>query len=214
VAKQRKASSSEAAAANDTARLEAFSDGVFAIAITLLILEIDIGGGEGALTERLLRAWPSYLAYVLSFVMIGVMWANHHAIFRLIERTTHGLLVTNLLLLMMVAFLPFPTNVLADNIRAGADIAFADRRAAAVFYSATFVGISIFFNVMWQVASRGNRLIHKGAEDAAAEITKGYQYGVPMYLATTLVALWNPTISVILVGFIAIYFLLPRGRAD
>ena len=81
---------------NDTARLEAFSDGVFAIAITLLVLEVRVPGGSGSLAHKLADAWPSYLGYVVSFVTIGIMWANHHAVFRLIARTTHGLIVVYL----------------------------------------------------------------------------------------------------------------------
>src|SRR5919108_1729971 len=107
---------------NDTARLEAFSDGVFAIAITLLVLEIRLPEGEGPLWNVLGELWPSYLAYVLSFVTIGIMWANHHAIFRLIARASHGLIVANLFLLMTIAFLPFPTGVLAEHLpHAGID---------------------------------------------------------------------------------------------
>src|SRR5260370_13608306 len=102
-------------AAVETGRLEAFSDGVFAIAITLLILEVHVGGQAGAsLARQLAHAWPSYTGYVISFVTIGIMWANHHSMFRLIDRSTHGLVVANLLLLLCVSFVPFPTKVLAS----------------------------------------------------------------------------------------------------
>ena len=82
----------------ETTRLEAFSDGVFAIAITLLIIEVRLPAGGGPLARRLAEAWPDYLAYVVSFVTIGVMWANHHSLFHLIARCTHGLVVANALL--------------------------------------------------------------------------------------------------------------------
>ena len=199
---------------NDTARLEAFSDGVFAIAITLLILEIALPERDGSLTHRLAELWPSYLAYVLSFVTIGIMWANHHAIFRLIARASHGLVVANLLLLMTISFLPFPTNVLADNLRESEGITDADQRAAALVYSGTFILIAIAFQVLWQTAGRNNRLIVPGREAAADEITRSYRLGIPMYTVSTLVALWNPLASVIIVGAIALYWLIPRGRAD
>ena len=193
---------------NDTARLEAFSDGVFAIAITLLVLEIRLPGGNATLAQKLLATWPSYVGYVISFVTIGIMWANHHAIFRLIGRTTHGLIVGNLLLLLTVAFLPFPTTVLADHLRHGG----GDQRTATVFYSATFIVIAIGFQLLWQVASYNNRLIAPGCEDAAAEVSRSYRYGIPAYTFTTIVAAFSVPTCLALVGAMALYWLIPRGR--
>jgi len=102
-----------------TSRLEAFSDGVFAIAITLLILEIKVPppGAAGELGPALARLWPSYLALVTSFANVGVMWINHHRLFGLIERTDEGLLGLNLLLLLGVTLVPFPTALLAEHLR-------------------------------------------------------------------------------------------------
>lgn len=195
------------AQSNDTARLEAFSDGVFAIAITLLVLEIRLPGGHGTLTHKLADTWPSYVGYVISFATIGIMWANHHAVFRLIARTTHGLVVGNLLLLLTVSFLPFPTAVLAEHLGHGGD----DQRTAALLYSGTFVLIAVGFQILWQVASRHNRLILPGCEDAAGQITRSYRWGIPSYTVTTLVALWNPVAALALVGAMAIFWLIPRG---
>ena len=195
---------------NDTARLEAFSDGVFAIAITLLVLEIRLPDSEGTLAHLIGGLWSSYLAYVLSFVTIGIMWANHHAVYRLIGRCTHGLVVANLFLLMTISFLPFPTSVLADSLREAG----ADQRTGALFYSGTFIVIAIAFQALWQTAGRNNRLIVPGREAAADEITRSYRLGIPMYTISLLVALWSPIASVILVGAIALYWLIPRGRAD
>jgi uncharacterized membrane protein len=195
---------------NDTARLEAFSDGVFAIAITLLILEIRLPETHGSLSHLLGELWPSYLAYVLSFATIGIMWANHHSIFRLIARTTHGLIVANLLLLMTISFLPFPTGVLAEHLSEGG----ADQRSAALFYSGTFIVIAIAFQILWQTAGRTYRLIVPGREAAADEITRSYRLGIPMYTVSTLLALWEPIASVVVVGAIALFWLIPRGRAD
>ncbi|HEY8202983.1 MAG TPA: TMEM175 family protein [Actinomycetota bacterium] len=100
----------------ETTRLEAFSDGVFAIAITLLIIEVHPPAGSGPLARRLVEAWPGYVAYIVSFVTIGVMWANHHSLFHVIARCTHGLVVANVLLLMFVSFVPFPTSVLGGAL--------------------------------------------------------------------------------------------------
>jgi uncharacterized membrane protein len=192
---------------NDTARLEAFSDGVFAIAITLLILEIRLPG-TGRLWPELAGAWPSYVAYVLSFVTIGIMWANHHTIFRLIARCTHGLIVANLLLLMTISFLPFSTHVLAEHLKAGGD----DKKIGAIFYSGTFILIAIAFQILWQTVSYRNRLIAEGSEEAADEITKGYRLGIPMYTVSTALAFWNANVSIAFVGAMALFWLVPRGR--
>ena len=201
-------SSAQADQSNDTARLEAFSDGVFAIAITLLVLEIRLPETHGSLSHLLGELWPSYSAFVLSFVTIGIMWANHHAVFRLIARASHGLIVANLLLLMTISFLPFPTGVLAEHLgEAG-----ADQRTAALFYSGTFILIAIGFQILWQTAGRKNRLIYPGREAAADQITRSYRLGIPMYVVSTLVALWSPIASVIVVGAIALFWLIPRGQ--
>ena len=98
----------------ETARLETFSDGVFAIAATILVLELSVGGAKvGDLGSALLDLWPSYLAYVTSFLTIGIIWMNHHTLVETIERADRVLLFLNLLLLLVVAFLPFPTKLVA-----------------------------------------------------------------------------------------------------
>lgn len=190
----------------ETGRLEAFSDGVFAIAITLLIIEVRLPSGHGSLLDRLADAWPGYIAYLISFVTIGIMWANHHGIFQLIGRTTHGLVVANLLLLMLVAFIPFPTKVLGEHLTGS----LADRRTAALFYNGTFFVTAIFYNTLWQTAAWGDRLIVKGREAAAAQVTRGYWAGSPSYLIATLAALWSVPLSIALNGAIAFFYLLPR----
>lgn len=98
----------------DTNRLEAFSDGVFAIAITLLILEVKIDAGGGSLAHRFAQAWPSYVSFLISFAVIGTMWLNHHQMFRLVRTTDHGVVVANLFLLLVISVIPFPTKVLGD----------------------------------------------------------------------------------------------------
>jgi uncharacterized membrane protein len=196
-------------AGEDTARLETFSDGVFAIAITLLILEIRLPEGHGPLTDRIFGLWPSYAAYVLSFVTIGIMWANHHGIFRLIDRTTHGLVVSNLLLLLLIAFIPFPTSVLGEHL----EVIDKDSRVAAVFYNGSFLVTAAFYNLLWQVAARGHRLIAKGAEDAADEVTRRFRPGVPMYLVATIVSFFSAQTGIALNAAIALFYLVPRREA-
>src|SRR4051794_23254092 len=100
-----------------TSRLEAFSDGVLAIAITLLIIDVRVPDTDGSLVTALGRLWPSYLSFIVSFTIIGIIWVNHHAMFQLVAKTTRTLLFLNLILLLAVAWLPFPSAVLAHYLR-------------------------------------------------------------------------------------------------
>lgn len=136
-------------------RLESFSDAVFAIAITLLVLDIRPPAGSGPLWDAMLREWPSFVAYALSFLLIGVVWVNHHAVFHLIARVDLGLIWFNLLLLLDVAFMPYPTVLLANTL-----ISRRDETTAAVCYGATLVVGGMFFCGIWWHASRGHRLLH------------------------------------------------------
>lgn len=124
-----------------TGRLEAFSDGVFAIAATLLVLEFSVGTAGGRdLGSALLHLWPAYLAYVTSFVTIGIIWINHHYCVETMARADRTLMFLNLLLLLTVAFLPFPTRLVAEYLR-------KDGEQAAVYaYDATFVLMAIVYN--------------------------------------------------------------------
>ncbi|HYZ91997.1 MAG TPA: TMEM175 family protein [Actinomycetota bacterium] len=193
----------------ETNRLEAFSDGVFAIAITLLIIEVAVPEGHGPLLDRLIDQWPSYLAYTLSFATIGVMWANHHNIYPLISRPTHGLVVANLALLLVVAFIPFPTKVLGENLRG---VAFADKRTAALFYNGTFFLMAVAYNTMWQVAAWNNRLIKRGCEGAAAAVSRVYWPGSPAYVVAIVIAFWSPVGSIIANTVVMFLYGLPiRG---
>ena len=146
----------------NTERLEAFSDGVFAIAITLLVLDVGVphvAAGE-SLAEALRHLWPSYFGYAVSFLTIGVMWINHHAMFKDIDRQDHVLLVLNLLLLLSISFLPFPTAVLASYMRDS-----DQRMAATLTYGVAVTVIGVFFQFLWIYASRGRRLIDEHVSD-------------------------------------------------
>src|SRR2546423_2915977 len=163
---------------NETARLEAFSDGVFAIAITLLIIEIHVPAREHAETlgHELLRIWPSYMGYLTSFLTIGVMWINHHYVFELIARVDRTMLLLNTLLLMLIAFVPFPTAVLAQFVETDG------ARAAAVLYGATLTLTAITFFAWWRYASAGRRLIGEDVpNDVVDDITRAYLPGTLLY---------------------------------
>jgi uncharacterized membrane protein len=142
-----------------TERLEMFSDGVIAIAITLLVLEITVPQTkQGDLFDALINQWPSYVAFVISFVVIGIMWVSHHSMFERIAAVDRGLLFINLLLLLGIGFLPFPTALLASYVREGG----ANSHVAAAVYSATMVGIGIAFAGMWAYLSRRPWLLVEG----------------------------------------------------
>jgi len=180
-----------------TNRLETFADGVFAIAATLLILEIQLPGGD--VGQGLRELWPSYFAYALSFLSIGIMWVNHHVVLSFIRKADRIFLFINLFLLMAIAFVPFPTAVFADHIeKEGA-------REAAVAYGLTFVVIAVFFQFFWQYAYR--RLLRPDADRREVSgINRSYLPGVPLYVVATLVALVSATAALALFAAIALVY--------
>jgi uncharacterized membrane protein len=180
----------------ETGRIEAFSDGVFAIAITLLVLELKVphlpeDAGRGALAAALLRQWPSYLAFVTSFFTILIMWANHHAIFNLVHKTDAEFLFANGFLLLLVTVVPFPTALLAEYLtKPGAPV-------AAAVYAGTFVVAGLAYNVLWRSAIRGRRLLKSHVrEETLQDMTRRYRIGVPLYLAATAAAFVSVAVTV------------------
>ena len=178
-------------AEHDTARIEAFSDGVFAIAITLLILTIQPPvaaefTSNRALLESLARLWPSFLAFLLSFIVILMIWANHHDFFRMLRAADRSLLFANGGLLLMVTFLPFPTAVLAGHLHGAAS------NAAVGFYCSTLFVTSIAHNVLLEVAAHSHKLIRPDVSGAEiAQVRKAYRLGLLAYATATLVSVWS-----------------------
>jgi uncharacterized membrane protein len=200
----------EAAHHYDTQRLEAFSDGVFAIAITLLIIEIGVPHveAEESLTGALLDLWPSYFGYVVSFLTIGVMWINHHHMFKDIVRVDHTLLVLNLLLLLGIAFVPFPTAVVAEYVREG-----DHQLEASLAYGGTYTVIALFFNALWLYASIGRRVIDEHVSDARLRSrTRRYLPGPLLYAVPMLLAFISPWITLGIYGGLAVFWLLPLNE--
>ena len=194
---------------SQTARLEAFSDGVFAIAVTLLILEIHVPAREHAETlgHELLRIWPSYLGYLTSFLTIGVMWINHHYVFELIARIDRTMLLLNTLLLMLIAFVPFPTAVLAEFIETGG------ARSAAVLYGATLTLTAMTYFAWWRYASAGRRLIGDEVPDEVVDdITRAYVPGTLLYAGAALLAFLQPWVSAAAYLAIAVFYALPLAQ--
>lgn len=201
----------------DTSRLEAFSDGVFAIAITLLVLNLvvplssDPRVKQASLWDALLRQWPDYLAYLISFLFVLVMWINHHTLFRYIRRTDHTLLVLNGLLLFFVTFVPFPTRLLAEYLKP--DVRWVDRLVATLIFNGTYVLLAIAFNVLWRYAARDRRLIGDGVHQAHVEaVTRDFRFGPALYLMTFLLTFINVWASLIVNAGLAAFFALPRSR--
>jgi uncharacterized membrane protein len=188
-----------------TARLETFADGVFAIAATLLILNVDsqVSGDLGELGTRLAHIWPSYLAYAVSFVTIGIMWVNHHTLMGEIDRTDRRFLLATVGLLMCIAFVPFPTRLVAEHIRGDG------ARDAALAYGFTMVATAIMFSVTWFYASRGGRLLRRDADQAIVRgISRSYLPGPWIYLAATLLAFASPTASVLVFLATALFYVV------
>lgn len=176
----------------ETARTEAFSDGVFAIAITLLVLEIKVphlhenSGEKWALLREIGGLWPSFMAFVLSFSAILIMWINHHGLFRHARRVDKKLLFANGLLLMLITFVPFPTAVLAEYLdRPGAN-------AAMVFYCGTYVLINIAYNLLLRAVDGSGQGARSAPEEQdLARIRKAYHIAFVVYTLATLFAIFN-----------------------
>lgn len=197
----------------ETSRLEAFSDGVFAVAITLLVLNIRIPGidlppgklpNDTDLWHTLADEWPVLAAYVTSFATIGIMWLNHHRLFVHIKRINTVLVLLNLLLLLFIVFVPVPTALLAEYVD------HPDQHAAAIVYSGTFVLMACCFNLLWRYASYDNRLLGKDVDPRAIQaISRQYLFGPLVYLITFALA-WVNTPATVIVSFaLALFFALP-----
>ena len=196
----------------ETGRLEAFSDGVFAVAITLLVLNIKIPGidvpasqlpNDKQLWSVLLSEWPMLAAYITSFATIGVMWINHHRLYTHIKRTNTILMLLNLLLLFIV-FVPVPTALLAEYVE------LPDQHAAVLIYSGTFVLIACCFSLLWRYASYHNRLIGKNVDSRAIEeISKQYLFGPLFYLIAFALAFVSTPATIIACFALALCFALP-----
>jgi uncharacterized membrane protein len=185
-----------------TGRLEAFSDGVFAIAATLLILEIGVDTSRGNLGKQLTDIWPAYLAYVTTFLVIGIIWINHHHCVSLIGRVDRPFLFINLLLLLTVSFMPFPTKLVAQYLQK------PDERQAVIAYTATLTVMAIIYNIWWRYARTNRRLIADRATDAALEsVDRAFNPGVPVYAITVAVAFVSPLSSVAITLALAVFYL-------
>ena len=197
--------------AEGTGRLEAFSDGVFAIAMTLLVLDMkvphDVPSGR-TLAQALVGQWPTYLAFATSFATILIMWVNHHRLFTHIGRADDGLLFSNGLLLLGIVLVPFPTALVAEYLgRAG-------QTTAALIYNGTFIAIALCFNLLWRSASTNGRLLRADHDrEAVGHITDSFRLGPLFYVTALIVGLFSVTASLTVSFALAVYYALPSRTA-
>jgi len=182
----------------ETGRLEAFSDGVFAIAVTLLVLELKVpdlgtaGLSPAALARALWQQWPSYVGLVTSFFTVLIMWVHHHAILRNVRRTDAWLHFANGCLLLGVTFVPYPTAVLASYLETPA------ARMAMAFYSGTFVFIAICFYLFIRAAFRKPLLSADASDTFIAKTCHEYMFGPPLYSLATIAAFLDARVSLLI----------------
>jgi TMEM175 potassium channel family protein len=189
----------------ETGRIEAFSDGVFAIAVTLLVLELKVpqlaeDAGSGELWSALLSRWPSYAAYLVSFMTILIVWVNHHRLFTIIQRSDSRFLFINGLLLLVVTTIPFPTALLAE---------FFEKPSASVacaIYTGMFVLLALAFNAFWRYAYRNRLLTHAVTTEQIAAISRSLVFGPLTYFVAFALAFVNVYASFGLCILLAIYW--------
>ena len=186
-------------------RLEAFSDGVFAIAITLLVLDLHVPARDalhGSLGRALATQWPSYAAYVTSFLIIGIIWMNHHAVFRLVRTVDRRVLFVNLLLLMVVSAIPFPTALFAEYLTAG-----RDAKIAALVYSAVMLAMAVVFTGLYLLITGNAEQLADGVDPVAVRGTRGrFSVGVIVYVFTVVIAFLSAPLCLVAHFCIAVYY--------
>jgi uncharacterized membrane protein len=183
-------------------RLEAFSDGVFAVAITLLVLEIKIPN-TGHLWQSLLDLWPTYIAYLLSFGTVLIMWVNHHVLLDYIGHVDHAFLYLNGLLLMTITVVPVMTGLLAQY--AGG----VDGHVAAAVYCVYLAVVALAFNAVWWYAASRGRLLRDRGHSGQSAVSRRYIVGPALYLVAFATAFFSVALSLVICGCLALFFAWP-----
>ncbi|HEX8860181.1 MAG TPA: TMEM175 family protein [Actinomycetes bacterium] len=193
----------------DPARLVFFSDAVFAIAVTLLVLEIRPPRDTRHLLHGLVALWPSYLSYAITFLLIGQVWANHHVMFDHIRSADRTVLFLNTLLLMDIAFLPFAAAVLSAALRTG-----HGQRTAVVFHGMAFELAAILFNAIWDYARHDQRLLGATIDAAGARaVSRRFRLALAWIGTGTLLGALLPVLGMaVIAAFVAYYWLPIRGE--
>jgi uncharacterized membrane protein len=195
--------------------MEAFSDGVFAVAITLLVLDLQVpkignDAPAAAVALALARQWPSYLAFVTSFFTVLIMWVSHHSIFKLVQKANARVLFANGLLLMLTTVVPFSTSLVTQYLR------FAAAKIACAVYGGTFVMISLAFSLLWYGLRHDRALLSPSAsEEVVARIDRSYRIGPPMYILATAGAFLSPYVTIaICTGLWIFWAFTARGECE
>lgn len=196
-------------AERDPKRVVTFSDAVIAIAVTLLVLEIRPPEDTRHLLTGLRELWPSYAAYFLTFLLIGQMWVNHHVMFDHIRSADRVVLLLNTLLLMQIAFLPFVSAVLASAFESG-----HGTRTAVVFYGISYEVAAILFNIIWEYARRGRRLLDPATDESGAAAISRRFHPAPVWIAVgTALGAWQPVLGLAaFAAFIPFYWWPIKGE--
>ena len=182
-------------------RVEAFSDGVFAVAITFLVLSIKVPSTSepGSMVHQLLKQWPAFAAWLISFMVIGIIWVNHHTFMNKLARVDRAMLFLNLLLLLFVVFLPYPTGIVADYLKVGG----WDAKVAVALYGAVMLGMSLAFSAMYRWAGRHDELLDESVDVGQHRAAfRQFAVGVPIYAG--LVAVSFLSAGVALAGHFAL----------
>ena len=192
-------------------RIEALSDGIFAFAMTLLVLDVkipklpDAAVQAGLLVPTLLVLWPKFVSYATSFVVLGVFWVAHHGYFHFLKRTDRWFLWSNLLFLLLVVFVPFSTDLLGD---------YPTQRVAVMIYGCNIIALGLSLYLQWWYATSGHRLVGRDLEpEVVRKGTRRMLGGALVYSCAVLLALLSPTVSLILYIVIPIFYILP-SRID
>jgi uncharacterized membrane protein len=160
------------------------------------------------LGHELASQWPSYLAYVVSFMVIGIIWINHHGVMDHLRGADRALMGFNLFLLLWISLIPWPTRLVAEYMREGGD----GERVAALVYAGTMTMMGIAFGLLWTYASRGRRLLRGDLSDAEiARRTRRFTIGTPIYAVSIAVALFSAPACLLIIAALAVYYALPQG---
>ena len=192
----------------DRSRLEAFSDGVFAVAITLLALDLTVAGpeGHGSLADQLHDKWPAFLAYLISFFMIGIIWVNHHVLVRQITKVDRTLLFLNLVLLLFVVLIPFSTAIVADYFSRHD----WNTQVAMMIYGGVFLGMSAGFGTIFEWTLHGERVYQPLPPERHWPARVRFVGGGLIYVAAILIALVSDLASFVLIALTAVYYIFER----
>jgi uncharacterized membrane protein len=188
-------------------RLEAFSDGVFAVAITLLILEIAVPEGDH-LWHKLGEEWPSFASFFVSFWVIGIIWVNHHGVIDHLKRADLPILYLNVFVLMAVVLIPFATALMAENLHK------EDEHVAAAVYAGSFLLMAIAMGTLWEYITRHREALGvELSDEEVRRITRAFHLGNPFYAVAVAVAFISPAAVLVIIGAMALYYMVSGMRS-